>query len=81
MRRTIWFSIGCAAIVVFVLVTLFLTGVFGDLGLSTQGTIALIIGITLTVLLGVGLMALVFYSGRSQHDDLVRHDLPPQHRH
>jgi hypothetical protein len=75
MKRTIWFSIGCAAIVVIVLVTLLLTGVFGDLGLSTQGTIALIIGITLTILLGVGLMALVFYSGRSQHDELVRHDL------
>jgi ABC-type multidrug transport system permease subunit len=71
------FSIVCTAIVTTVLVGLWLTGVFGDMGLSIHGVIALLLGVTLTVFLGVGLMALVFHSGRSRHDELVRHDLPP----
>jgi hypothetical protein len=57
------FSAICTAIVAAVLVGLWLTGVFGDMELSVNGVIALFIGVTLTVLLGVGLMALVFYSG------------------
>jgi hypothetical protein len=69
------FAAGCTAIVVAVLATLWLSGVFGDLGLSLNGVIALLIGITLTVLLGVGLMALVFYSGRSHHDEAAHQDI------
>ena len=37
--------------------------------LSTQGVIAIVAGTTFTVLLAVGLMALVFYSNRSGRDD------------
>ncbi len=73
------FSAVCTAIVAAVLIGLWLTGVFGHMGLSIHGVIALLIGVTLTVILGVGLMALVFHSGRSRHDELVRHDLPPGH--
>jgi hypothetical protein len=72
------FSAICTAIVAAVLVGLWLTGVFGDMELSVNGVIALFIGVTLTVLLGVGLMALVFYSGR-RDDELVHDDLPPHH--
>jgi hypothetical protein len=48
-------------------------GLFGfrSLGLSLNGAIALTLGIVLTVGLGVGLMALVFYSDRSGRDDTV----------
>jgi len=45
---------------------------FGSLGLNTSATIALSLGILLTAGLGVGLMALVFYSNRSGQDDLVQ---------
>ncbi|HEX9465333.1 MAG TPA: hypothetical protein VGB82_22240 [Alphaproteobacteria bacterium] len=45
---------------------------FGSLGLDTSATIALILGIVLTVGLAVGLMGLVFYSNRSGRDDLGR---------
>lgn len=41
------------------------------LGLDTNATIALILGIVLTVGLAVGLMALMFYSSRSGRDDIV----------
>jgi hypothetical protein len=41
---------------------------FGDTDLGLHGTIALALGIGLTLLLGVGLMALVFYSARKGFD-------------
>ena len=37
--------------------------------ISTQGLFALLIGVSLSLALGIGLMALVFYSSRSGHDD------------
>lgn len=44
-------------------------------GISLNGLIALILGCFLTFGLGVGLMALVFYSNRSGHDqDATRPD-------
>lgn len=77
IKRPVVFSIACIAIVAAILAALGLTGLFRDMGMSINGVIALTIGVTLTVIVGVGLMALVFYSGRSRHDDLVRPDLPP----
>jgi hypothetical protein len=75
VKWPVMFSLVCTAIVAAVLAGLWLTGVFGDLGLSLNGVIALLIGVTLTVFLGIGLMALVFHSGRSHHDDMVNSDL------
>jgi hypothetical protein len=80
MKWAIWFSVLCAGIVFAILGGLWLVGVFGDLGLSTHGIIALLIGVSLTIFLGVGLMALVFHSGRSRHDELIQHDLPRRDR-
>ncbi|MGM0562117.1 MAG: hypothetical protein ACQETX_13760 [Pseudomonadota bacterium] len=40
----------------------------GDVSLGTHGWIALTGGVVLTLLVGGGLMALVFYSNRSGHD-------------
>src|SRR5579862_2235278 len=57
-------------------------GGFTDMGLSRDGVIALTIACAMTVFLSFGLMALVFYSGRSGHDETVRdgHDLWEDHR-
>jgi hypothetical protein len=77
MKWAIWFSVLCIGIVAAVLGLLWFFGVFGNLGLSINGVIALFIGISLTIIVGVGLMALVFYSGRSEHDDLVHRDSSP----
>ena len=43
----------------------------GEVEISLNGMIALGAGALLTLLLGAGLMALVFISSRSGHDDLV----------
>lgn len=40
--------------------------------ISFWGSVALIAGIILSLLIGCGLMALAFYSSRSGHDDDVR---------
>ncbi|MBL27497.1 MAG: hypothetical protein CMM50_08110 [Rhodospirillaceae bacterium] len=41
----------------------------GDVSISVHGYIALGLGVLITTLLGVGLMALVFYSARRGHDN------------
>lgn len=41
----------------------------GDVDISIHGMIALILGVILTLGLGVGLMYLVFYSSRRGYDD------------
>jgi|GEM_PF-1240315 len=43
-------------------------------GLGFHGTVAAILGVTLTTAIGVGLMSLLFYSNRSWHDQSA-HDL------
>jgi hypothetical protein len=42
---------------------------FDSLGLDTAGTVAIVLGIVVTSALGVGLMALIFYSDRSDADE------------
>ncbi len=42
---------------------------FGEGQLSTPGVVAVVLGSILTSALGVGLMALTFYSDRSGRDD------------
>ena len=46
---------------------------FKGLGIGLEGMIAVVIGITLTIGLGVGLMALVFASDRFNRDEEVYH--------
>ncbi|MGQ0676459.1 MAG: hypothetical protein ACT4N4_10310 [Rhodospirillales bacterium] len=61
-------TIACVAGAV-VAILWFLTGSGpGELGL--HGTIALILGVSLSAALGVGLMALVFLSARGGRDDI-----------
>jgi hypothetical protein len=57
----------CAAIAI--LMTFWVVVGFGSLGLDEFGIGALILGVAFTVGLGIGLMALTFYSDRSGQDD------------
>ena len=41
----------------------------GDVEISLHGYIALALGISLTAAVGIGLMALLFYSARRGHDN------------
>ncbi|WP_029008111.1 hypothetical protein [Azospirillum halopraeferens] len=73
---------------VFLAVSTALTGVAlaslwmleGDgFGLGLHGVLALVLGIVLTAALAVGLMALMFHSARSGHDDTAAAP-PPEER-
>jgi hypothetical protein len=46
--------------------------------MPTEGYIALVAGVTVSVVVGVGLMALVFYSSRHGYDDLPKRDDEPE---
>lgn len=50
----------------------------GSTAMPTEGYIALIAGVTVSVVVGVGLMALVFYSNRHGYDDLPKRDDEPE---
>jgi hypothetical protein len=65
------YALACAGAVGVVLAALWVLGAFEGLGLGPEGTIALIGGVVLTCVAGIGLMGLVFASDRSQKDDEV----------
>ena len=65
-QRIIRFSAICIGATLVVLVAIWALGGFAQLGLDASGVIALALGITFTVALGVGLMALIFYGERNQ---------------
>lgn len=48
----------------------------GDAEMSTDGTIALVLGVVFSIVVGVGLMVLVFYSARRGYDDQVQYEDP-----
>ena len=54
----------------------------GDLaaGVSGPGTIAMIFGVLFTIVVGVGLMGLIFYSSRRGYDDQTSGDRKDQDR-
>ena len=62
------YVIACAACVAGVLAALWAMNGFAGLGIDFAGTLALILGVTATVALGIALMALVFASDRSNKD-------------
>ncbi|RDD62014.1 hypothetical protein DRB17_09190 [Ferruginivarius sediminum] len=41
----------------------------GDVEMSSGGILAMVGGVLVSLAVGIGLMALVFYSNRSGHDD------------
>lgn len=72
MRRwALTFVLCCIGGIALVYLALWAVGTFNDSGLGVQGVVALTLGTVISVGLGVGLMALVFYSNRSGQDDDV----------
>ena len=69
MRSMISFGVPSLAGIAVVLFVLWAANGFHGPGIGTAGTVALVLGILVTSGLGVGLMALVFYSDRSHADD------------
>jgi len=68
MKWILTFSAVCLAAIASVLVLGWAANGFTTAGLGTHGIVAIVAGVTFTVLLAVGLMALVFYSSRSGQD-------------
>jgi hypothetical protein len=62
------FAGSCVALLAFVYLALWAFNGFQGVGLDWPGTIALALGTVLAAGLGVGLMALIFYSDRSERD-------------
>ena len=69
MKWILTFSLACVAAIAAILAVIWAANGLDTAGLSTNGIVAIVLGVTLTVLLAVGLMALVFYSNRSGRDD------------
>ena len=69
MRRILGFSAGCVGFIVLVMFIVWFMGAFEGSNLGTHGWIAFTLGVVVTCALGIGLMALVFYSDRSGQDD------------
>lgn len=58
----------CAAVLAGVVVALGLLLLFGGLGLGVNGSVALFLGVTLSLGMAMALMGLVFHSARSGSD-------------
>ena len=69
MRRIVGFSAACVGFIVLILLVVWIMGGFENLNLGVYGWIAFTLGATLTSVLGVTLMALVFHSNRSGRDE------------
>lgn len=67
------YSLICIGAIIAVLVFVWALNGFDLAGISTAGLIAIVLGTTFTVLVAVGLMALVFYSNRSGQDERAHH--------
>jgi hypothetical protein len=73
MKRLVGFIITCVAAIALVLGLIWVGGGFSGYGADRSMVLAVVLGILFTSLLGVGLMALVFYSNRSGRDrDVAR---------
>lgn len=69
-RKATWIAVAAAiaaVIVVIVMMANVWTGL-GDTGMSEGGWVALVLGVVVTLALGIGLMALVFISSRRGYD-------------
>ena len=68
MKWIFTFSAACVAAIAAVLGLGWAANGFATAGLTAHGIVAIMLGVTFTVLLAVGLMALVLYSSRSGQD-------------
>ncbi len=71
MKWIVVFSSACVAAVAAVILAIWATVGFSGMGLSGHGVVAITLGITFSTAIAVALMALVFYSNRSQQDVVV----------
>ncbi|WP_448206625.1 hypothetical protein [Azospirillum sp. sgz302134] len=71
------FLILCPVLVAVVLIGAWAAYGFDTFGLSLQGLLAMIAGAVLTSAMAIGLMALVFLSNRSGHDEEANRPDPP----
>jgi hypothetical protein len=74
----LWFCLACVAGVALLLGLFWLFGGLADLDISGAGWGALVGTVVLVLVVGVGLMALVFYSSRSGRDDAVADEVDPE---
>jgi hypothetical protein len=70
-RLTSWVAVGMATVAVAIVIAVSAINwqVIGNAGISVNGWIALILGVLVTLALGIGLMTLVFISSRRGYDD------------
>ena len=70
-RLTSWIAAGVAVVAVTIVgaVSVVNWRVIGDSGIDTNGWIALVLGVLVTLAVGIGLMMLVFISNRRGYDD------------
>ena len=62
-------AVAVAAVIAIVAAVFVLSADIGDGGMSTGGWIAMLLGVLVTLALGIGLMALVFISNRRGYDE------------
>lgn len=70
-RSTNWFAIVGAtlALAIVAAVSVWNWNIVGDSGIDLNGWIALVLGVLVTMAVGVGLMALIFISNRRGYDE------------
>ncbi len=73
MKRLVVYSSWCAGVIAAVFVMIWALHGFIGPGLPLGALVAMVLGISLTVALAIGLMALLFYSDRSGYDESVYH--------
>ena len=76
-RWFLWFALACVAGVALLMAMFWVLGGFEDMAVSGHGVAALIGTVILVLAVGIGLMALVFYSNRSGRDEAVHHGHGP----
>ncbi|MGH6947589.1 MAG: hypothetical protein ACREDZ_09700 [Kiloniellales bacterium] len=78
-RWIVIFAGACGGLVALALLAILAFAGFEDSELGFHGTLALLLGVLLSAVMAIGLMALIFYSNRSRIDEEVhRADLPPE---
>jgi hypothetical protein len=70
-RLKSWIAVSIAAVVVAIVIAVSAVNwhAIGDTGIDLNGWIALILGVVVTLALGIGLMTLIFISSRRGYDE------------
>ena len=71
MERNTIFQVAAGTLTVILVIIGGVAAFGGFAGLGAGGVFALVFGIAVSLALGIGLMALIFYSSRSERDEAV----------